>query len=133
MLRPYVIVRQKLTKQDRLSSTDEIRAIRLKGKRHYVDPIVVFRYPNELKTPRIAVTITRKAGKSVVRNQAKRKIRELFRRNKDIMGSYDYVFFASKGLAPLSADDWKRIAESIISWCKGENPKSQYPISNRKA
>lgn len=109
---------QRLTKRDRLSATNEIRAIRSRGERYYAKPVVVSRCPNDLGSPRIAITITRKAGKSVVRSTAKRRIRELFRRNKDVMGGYDYVFFTSKGLDPLKSSDWKDIAKSILEWCK---------------
>ena len=46
---------------------------------------LVFRR-NELGHSRLAVVASRKVGSAVVRNRVKRRFRELFRRNKELLG-----------------------------------------------
>ena len=44
-----------------------------------------FALPNEIGYPRLGITVTRKVGNAVVRNRIKRAVRELFRRNRDLL------------------------------------------------
>ncbi len=59
--------------------------------------------PNELEVARLGVVATRKLGPAVVRNRAKRLVRELFRRNKPAPG-VDVVVMPRRELldAPFS-------------------------------
>lgn len=45
---------------------------------------LVFR-PNELGFSRLAVVVSKKVGPAVIRNKVKRRVRELFRRNKTVL------------------------------------------------
>jgi ribonuclease P protein component len=48
------------------------------------------------------MTVSKKIGNSVVRSRAKRLIREVFRRNRDILKSnYDLVINAKRSLAAI--------------------------------
>jgi ribonuclease P protein component len=49
------------------------------GARH----LVLHAAPNGLDHPRLGTTVSRKVGGAVVRNRIKRRLRDLFRRNRD--------------------------------------------------
>lgn len=49
--------------------------------RHFV----LFILPNKLGHSRLGVTLSRKVGNAVVRNQARRRIRDIFRRRRDLL------------------------------------------------
>lgn len=106
-----------LGKSERLSDTLRIRLIRSRGESIYIRPLKVSRYHNNRQGPRLTLSFTRKSGKSVSRNVAKRQLRELFRRNKSTLGPFDYVFTASRGLNVMTGADWQRIRESVLNWC----------------
>jgi ribonuclease P protein component len=57
----------------------------------------LFVLPNELDVCRLGIAATRKLGGAVQRNRAKRLIREIFRRNKVVLG-YDVVVVAKREL-----------------------------------
>jgi ribonuclease P protein component len=68
----------------------------------------IFVLPNERPTGRLGIAATRKLGGAVVRNRAKRLIREVFRRNK-IAPGYDVVVVPKRelldaGLTVLETD-----------------------------
>lgn len=50
------------------------------GNKVVTRPFVLFARPNELPTSRLGVTATRKIGPAVVRNRARRLVRETYRR-----------------------------------------------------
>jgi ribonuclease P protein component len=77
--------------------------VRMQGR--YMTVIVL---PNSLRTGRLGVVATRRLGGAVVRNRAKRLVRELFRRNKAEDGM-DFVVIPRRELlradfATLEAD-----------------------------
>ena len=56
--------------------------------RHFV----LFILPNKLGHSRLGVTLSRKVGNAVVRNQARRRIRDIFRRRRDLLAvGFDIV------------------------------------------
>ena len=108
---------EKFKKSERISRSLEIRKIRARGERFSVLQFQISRVPNDAG-PRLAIAITRKAGHSVVRNRVKRKLRELFRKNKETFGSFDYFFFINRSVAPLLEEDWIKITGLIKRWCQ---------------
>ena len=74
----------------------------------------VFVLPNELPSARLGIAATKKLGGSVVRNRAKRLIREVFRRNK-IAAGLDVVIIPKRELLDASLTvleaDYRNILE----------------------
>lgn len=64
--------------------------------RHFV----LFILPNKLGHSRLGVTLSRKVGNAVVRNQARRRIRDIFRKRRDLLASgFDIVVHTRPGIA----------------------------------
>ena len=73
------------------------------GQRYRIETFcTVFFLPNGLDRKRLGVIASKKVGNAVVRNLAKRKIREVFRHIKDrIEPAMDIVIVSGRDLAPL--------------------------------
>lgn len=69
-------------KTDRILKREEFQQIYQKGRKVQARYFTAFVLPVERKQPRIGITVTRKFGKSVKRNRARRLVREAFRKNK---------------------------------------------------
>ena len=77
-------------------------ASRLRKRREYLESyqegervpggrLVLFVRPNEHGRPRLGVTVTRRVGKSAVRNRLRRLVRESFRRHRHEIEAWDLV------------------------------------------
>ena len=73
--------------------------------------------PNDLGHSRMAVVASRKVGNAVQRNRIRRRAKELFRRNKDLLTSpVDLLLVSKKEMGDASwADLRERYAEALRS------------------
>ena len=101
---------EKFTREDRLHHRREFEAVYSRGVRMPGRHFVLFLLPNSLGRSRIGVTLSRKVGNAVVRNQARRRMREIFRKRRGVLSSsLDIVVqakpeIARKPLALLEAE-----------------------------
>lgn len=72
----------RFTLRERVRRRREYQAVYEHGARLSGSFMTVFFYRNTLGQPRLGIAATRKIGPAVGRNRAKRRVRELFRRNK---------------------------------------------------
>ena len=71
--------------------------------------------PNNLPYSRMAVVASKKIGNAVERNKVRRRIRELFRRNKDLLRSpVDLIVLTKKGVRDASWENMKTQYFSMI-------------------
>lgn len=74
--------------------------------------LVVFALAGQGEVCRVGITATRKFGGAVVRNRARRRIRELFRAQRELLAGWggDLVVNVRHGCA---AADWGELAEDF--------------------
>lgn len=83
---------ERLRKAERLRKRPEFLKTQRKGSRRANKHFIVYGRPNGREWSRLGVTACRKVGKATVRNWWKRRVREIFRRNKaEIPRGYDFV------------------------------------------
>jgi ribonuclease P protein component len=70
------------SRDERVRRRVDYQRIYDRGSRVHGRLLTLFTLPNELRVGRLGIAATRKLGGAVVRNRAKRLIREVFRRNK---------------------------------------------------
>lgn len=83
----------------RLKKNAEFRAVYKRGKSFSNNLLVLYVYINKRNVNRLGVSVSKKVGKSVVRNRIKRLIKESFRLGSSCIKvecGYDLVFIARK-------------------------------------
>src|SRR5215210_2291588 len=86
---------------ERIRRRAEFQLVYERGTRMHSRYSTLFTLPNSLAIGRLGIAATRKLGGAVVRNRAKRLIREIFRRNKLAPG-YDVVVVPKRELLKAS-------------------------------
>ncbi|MQA30296.1 MAG: ribonuclease P protein component [Luteitalea sp.] len=89
------------SRQERIRRRVEYQQIYDRGDRVHGRLFTLFSLPNELQVGRLGIAATKKLGGAVVRNRAKRLIREVFRRNK-IAPGMDLVVVPKRELLDAS-------------------------------
>lgn len=98
---------------ERLKKRAEFKRTQRKGRRSTGPHLVVYARPNSLEWSRLGLTVSRKVGKATRRNRWKRRLREIFRRNKaEIPSGYDVVVIV-KHSAPADPD-FETLREEMI-------------------
>ena len=77
---------ERLTPLERIRRKSDFGTIYREGGRFRGRYFTLVFLRNGLGHPRLAVVASRKVGSAVVRNRVKRRFRELFRRNKELLG-----------------------------------------------
>ena len=107
-----------ISKEYHIKKNQEIEKI-IKHKRSVGNKyFAIYTYKNEETSHyRFALSIGKKFGIAVLRNQMKRRVREIIKNNIDLINNLDYVFV----IKPLSKElDFKQIEKNIIYLLKKE-------------
>jgi ribonuclease P protein component len=91
----------RLESHERIRRHAEFQRVYSKGARITGRYATLFLLPNDREAGRLGIAATRKLGNAVVRNRAKRLIREVFRRNK-IAPGFDVVVVPRRELLEAS-------------------------------
>ena len=70
-----------------------------------------FALPNELETPRLGIAASQKIGNAVIRNRAKRLVRELFKSHKPLIG-IDIVVIPRREMLDAS---WRNLEADYVA------------------
>ncbi|HZS47618.1 MAG TPA: ribonuclease P protein component [Blastocatellia bacterium] len=82
-----------LPKSSKVLASRDFRTAYEHGRKFGLPSFTAFVVANNLGTPRIGITASRRFGNAIERNRAKRVIRELFRCNKrNVTEGYDIIF-----------------------------------------
>ena len=76
--------------------------------------LVLVARPNDLGVTRVGYSVGRRIGKAVVRNKAKRRLREAVRLT-PVQDGWDLVFIARK---EASLADFHRLSRSVTGLCR---------------
>ena len=97
------MVNQSFTKDERLLARSDFKKVMTQGRKKMVDrTCTLFFLPNSLGRKRLGIIASRKVGNAVDRNRAKRKIREIFRRHKNLRRQdVDIVVISARKLVNL--------------------------------
>lgn len=97
------MVNQSFAKDERLLARSDFKKVMAEGRKKVVDrTCTLFFLPNLLGRKRLGIIASRKVGNAVARNRAKRKIREIFRRHKDLGAQdMDIVVISARKLVDL--------------------------------
>ncbi len=71
---------ERLTRRDRLRQRQDFLRCYRNGRRRTRPLLMLYSLANTLGHPRLGITASRKVGPAVVRNRAKRRVRDIFRR-----------------------------------------------------
>ena len=89
----------KFSTENRIRKKEEFETIYTKGKRINCKYFFCFILDNNLKHPRLGLTVSKVIGNSVTRNRAKRLLREMFRLNKHLFKKpVDIIINAKKNI-----------------------------------
>ena len=101
-----------LRPRERIRKHKDFTALYKKGKRYKGKYFILINYPNELGFSRFAVVASKKTGSAVKRNRIKRRMRALFRRNKNhLIIPMDLIVIAK---TDLSSAPWKDLEEEYL-------------------
>jgi ribonuclease P protein component len=101
-------------KTDRVLKREEFRRIYQKGRKVQARYFTAFVMSSEEQQSRIGITVTRKFGKSVKRNRARRLLREVFKNNKWLVPPGVDIVINVK--APLVEAGYREIEGDFITF-----------------
>jgi ribonuclease P protein component len=101
-----------LRPHERLRKRKDFLHIYRNGTRYRGKNFILVYLSNNLRFSRIAVVASKKVGNALVRNKAKRRLRTLYRMNKNYLKeSYDLVFITN---ARIRQATWKEIQKDFL-------------------
>ena len=103
---------ERLRKEERLRKRPQFLETQRRGARRAGQRFIVYACPNGLDHSRLGITASRKTGKAHVRNWWKRRVREVFRRGKDVLpAGHDLVVIVKRGVS--TPDEFGALREEL--------------------
>ncbi|MDD2445568.1 MAG: ribonuclease P protein component [Clostridia bacterium] len=104
-----------IKKEHRLTKKRHYQFIYRKGKAEHSKFLTLVYARTKIQPFKVGFSISKKIGKSVVRNKVKRRMRESFNILENIFNiNYNYVFVAKKGIENLNFWEIKTDMERLI-------------------
>ncbi|HHU85122.1 MAG TPA: ribonuclease P protein component [Clostridiales bacterium] len=98
-----------------LTRNGEFRRVYAKGKSFGDRALVIYVFKNRQNSLRLGISTGKKLGNAVVRNRARRIIKEAFRQlAPGLAKNYDYVIVAKSGILNLKSTDVYNILQSRL-------------------
>lgn len=97
---------ERLTPLERIRKKKDFISLYRNGSRFRGPYFNLVYCPNSLGYSRLAVVVSKKVGPSVTRNRVKRRLRDLFRRNKRLLpGPLDMIIVTRREIVNLAAPE----------------------------
>jgi ribonuclease P protein component len=91
-------------KSARLRKRSEYRRVQERGRKVHTPHFLVFVIDQDGEETRLGITVSRKVGNAVLRNLLKRRIREAYRRHRDVFPpGKEIVVLVKRGVGDLDA------------------------------
>ncbi len=112
------------SKEERLRKRGEFLGVYERGDKIQSTYFVLYMLENGLPHHRLGITVSRKIGRAVVRNHIKRRLREIFRTNKQaIFPHCDLVVNAKRAAARAHNQQIREdILKGILRWKRKAPP-----------
>ena len=105
------------TKKERITKRSEFLTLSKRGIRYNTQNfLIIIIFGNNEPIRRLGITVNKKVGGAVIRNQVKRLLREFFRLHKDqLPESSDILFIAKPGSAYLT---YSSLSKEMVDFFK---------------
>lgn len=98
-----------------ISKNSDFKRLYNNGRKVVTKYIVFYYLKNDLKEDRIGLTVSKKVGKSVVRNRVKRLMKEAFRLNfSGTKAGYDFVLVARNRMKDAGFSQVDKIVNDFL-------------------
>lgn len=92
-----------MEKKYRLRKDMEFKKVYNTGKNYYNRNLILYIRKNNLEETRVGYTITKKIGNAVIRNNIRRRMKEIYRlRFHSLKQGYDLIFIPKKNVVDIS-------------------------------
>lgn len=99
---------------ERLKKRSDFLRVQHTGKRFITPRLVILTTPSSTDSRRFGVTVSTKVGHAVLRNTVKRRLRDIYRKNKPQWPSgVDIVVIARKSAGDV---DYETLRADMIAW-----------------
>ncbi len=102
-------------KYEKLKRSWQFEKVYKSGNKYIGEPFIVYVLPNNNKSVRIGLTVTKKVGKSVQRNRIKRIIREALRSLNGISLGNDIVIVARKSSIDIKCSEAREVLNYLLN------------------
>ena len=102
-----------------LKENYEFRRVYQRGSSAVNGSMVVYCRKNRLGRPRLGITASTKIGNAVTRNRARRRLREVFRLNRDKLQKGWDVILVARGRTVTAS--WREINDAFLRSCRKLN------------
>ena len=108
--------RETLSKRERIRKRSDFWKIFKSAEKKDAQICKIYYVENERKETRLAVVVSRRIGNAVERNRIKRKIREIYRKKKDLFSGRDWIIIPKNAIKCL---DYWQLEEYLLNVIKG--------------
>lgn len=130
------IAGERYRKRERIKTSAEFQYAQRKGRTAHLKYFVIncvsntHRKPDGVHCTRIGMVVSKKVSKkAVVRNLVRRRIRDIFRRNKEKFPACHDIVFIPRGIVVDAT--YAELEQDVLAWAQSFDPNAK-PKQNRK-